>query len=401
MEQISDTQATVYFSMNPPATGQTDYGVTNALGTVHGPETSYLSQHIQTLRNLQEGTTYFFKVSGTTQEGAFAESSVLSFTTTTVSGVPDPQEGDTTPPQTQILSPSSGTTVAEAQPIDVVTDADDNVEVEKVDVFVNDALQVTFVGNGPYSFEWQVDTPAGAQNRIRAQAQDTSGNVSSSEVVVETVQVTDPAPAPQVLEITDVRVEQISDTQATVYFSMNPPATGQTDYGVTNVLGTVHGPETSYLSQHIQTLRNLQDGTTYFFKVSGTTQEGAFAESSVMSFTTTSSVPAPDLTPPTVDIVQPGTSVFSNSTVPIVVETNDNEGVDRVDLRINGTLVSSFSGSGTHRYDWRLRGGFGETDEISVVATDLSGNEASDLLRVTRIRNKQTNLRQSDQTGAR
>jgi hypothetical protein len=93
--------------------------------------------------------------------------------------------------------------------------------------------------------------------------------------------------------------------------------------------------------------------------------------------------------------------VFSNTTVPIVVETNDKEGVDRVYLRINGTLVSSFSGSGTHRYDWRLRGRFGKNHEISVTATDLSGNEASDLLRVTRIRNKQTNLRSSDQTGAR
>jgi hypothetical protein len=107
----------------------------------------------------------------------------------------------------------------------------------------------------------------------------------------------DPDPDPQALEISDVSVEPVSDTTVDVSFSMNPSATGQTDYGTSESLGTVHGPETNHLSFHRQRIENLTPGTTYFFKISGTTAQGAFAESDLMSFTTASSEPTPEPEP--------------------------------------------------------------------------------------------------------
>ena len=404
VEQVSNTEVRVHFSMNPPATGQTDYGTTEALGTVHGPETQFLSQHIQTIGNLQEGATYFFKVSGTTAEGAFAESSIMFLTTGSSEPVPDPQAADTIAPDAQIVDPSDGESVLQSDTVDITVNASDNDKLEKVEVFINENPRVTFVGDGPYTFGWNVDTNVGSQNRIRAQATDASGNVSSSEVVVTTVDTQEPTPDPQALEISEIWVEQVSNTKAKVYFSMNPPATGQTDYGTTEALGTVHGPETQFLSQHIQTIGNLQEGTTYFFQVSGNTEEGAYAVSNIVSFSTASSQPAPDpvdSTPPTVEIIEPGFIVTRNSTVTIVVEAQDNVGVQGVDLYINGIRETTFSGSGTHSYDWTIKGKVGQTDEILAIATDLSGNEASDLLRVKNRTAKKGQTEIIEESGAR
>ena len=404
VEQVSNTEVRVHFSMNPPATGQTDYGTTEMLGTVHGPETRFLSQHIQTIGNLQEGATYFFKVSGTTAEGAFAESSIMFLTTGSSEPVPDPQAIDTIAPDAQIVDPSDGESVLQSDTVDITVNASDNDKLEKVEVFINENPRVTFVGDGPYMFGWNVDTNVGSQNRIRAQATDASGNVSSSEVVVTTVDTQEPTPDPQALEISEIWVEQVSNTKAKVYFSMNPPATGQTDYGTTEALGTVHGPETQFLSQHIQTIGNLQEGTTYFFQVSGNTEEGAYAVSNIMSFSTGSSQPAPDpvdSTPPTVEIIEPGFIVTRNSTVTIVVEAQDNVGVQGVDLYINGIRETTFSGSGTHSYDWTIKGKVGQTDEILAIATDLSGNEASDLLRVKNRTAKKGQTEIIEESGAR
>lgn len=98
----------------------------------------------------------------------------------------------------------------------------------------------------------------------------------------------DPDPAPG-LVISDIGAANVTSTCAHIIFSMDPPATGQTNWGLTDAVENIHGPETRFLAFHRQQISgcNLQPNTQYFYKVSGCTADGMCAESEVKSFTTT------------------------------------------------------------------------------------------------------------------
>jgi hypothetical protein len=100
---------------------------------------------------------------------------------------------------------------------------------------------------------------------------------------------TDPLP----LKIDRVSATVTSDTSVQVEFFMDPAATGQTDYGPTQTLGSVHGPETDLLTYHRQSISGLEPGTTYWFKVSGCTVADLCDESDLLSFTTSGGVSLP------------------------------------------------------------------------------------------------------------
>lgn len=97
---ITQTGATITWSLSANATGVVDYGLTSAYGQSTTPETSFnYSTHSQTLSNLTPNTLYHYRVRSTSQAGSSVTSPDASFTTTgSITPPPPPPLGDTTAP---------------------------------------------------------------------------------------------------------------------------------------------------------------------------------------------------------------------------------------------------------------------------------------------------------------
>lgn len=173
--------------------------------------------------------------------------------------------------------------------------------------------------------------------------QDTEGTAS-----IETE--TEGAPDAQ---ITSQSVNSITDTSARVRWDLSDGATGYIEYGTTDTYGSETTRENRYLTTHIQTISNLNPGTTYHYRINGVTSSGEIIRSADRTFTTTGA-PAEDAsgedTPPgTVyeDAEDGNTNGWSNYTgTPGTVQSVYDSAL--------GSRVIEFTGSGTQT-GYRLR----------------------------------------------
>ena len=90
-----------------------------------------------------------------------------------------------------------------------------------------------------------------------------------------------PPPPPPVGELvfSNIATSEITGTSAVVSWNVAPAATGQIEYGITTAYGSLSALETSELAFHSQRLSGLAPGTTYHFRIKGTTAGGASAVS--------------------------------------------------------------------------------------------------------------------------
>jgi hypothetical protein len=98
--------------------------------------------------------------------------------------------------------------------------------------------------------------------------------------------------------ITAVTVSNITTTQATISWTLSEYATGQVEYGTTVSYGFTSTLEASfdYLA-HVQTIKNLDPGVLYHFRVLSQDASGNLAMSADGTFTTLSAGPTPTPTP--------------------------------------------------------------------------------------------------------
>jgi hypothetical protein len=109
--------------------------------------------------------------------------------------------------------------------------------------------------------------------------------------------------------ISAVSASDLTQTTATVSWTLNQPATGEVEYGTTTFYGNRTTKELSFnYSAHVQHLSGLTAGTVYHFRVRSTNQAGAESVSGDHTFTTAGGVPTqPDggyhAPPPTSSLV--------------------------------------------------------------------------------------------------
>jgi hypothetical protein len=79
-----------------------------------------------------------------------------------------------------------------------------------------------------------------------------------------------------------------------VRWTVDEPATGQTEYGTTPTPDTtwkVHGPELTFRLDHAQNIGGVRDpllaGTQYYYRVSGITADGKTYQSEIRRVSTT------------------------------------------------------------------------------------------------------------------
>jgi hypothetical protein len=104
------------------------------------------------------------------------------------------------------------------------------------------------------------------------------------------------------LIISGISVSAVTQTGATISWSVSQYATGQVEYGLTTSYGGFTAKESSFnYNHHVQTISGLAPGTIYHFAAMSTDQAGASAVSPDAMFTTLpngSPSPTPIPTPP-------------------------------------------------------------------------------------------------------
>ena len=98
--------------------------------------------------------------------------------------------------------------------------------------------------------------------------------------------------------ISAVTASAISQTGARISWSLNEPATGQVEYGITSAYGSVTTAESSFkYSAHVQQVSGLVAGTQYHYRVTSRDSAGLRAVSPDATFTTLASTSPPTATP--------------------------------------------------------------------------------------------------------
>ncbi len=88
---------------------------------------------------------------------------------------------DTEAPVVEITSPTLGTMVGAT--VDIVAEAEDNEEVEKVEFFIDDSLEYT-TPTQPYLYPWVTDSlPDSTYHTIFVKAYDPSDNEGFSDTI--------------------------------------------------------------------------------------------------------------------------------------------------------------------------------------------------------------------------
>lgn len=96
---------------------------------------------------------------------------------------PTPATPDLEPPTVNITDPVNGSRVRKNTTITIQANAFDNIQVSKVEFFVNNQLLCTDVSGG-YSCNWSIPKWPGVYYDLKAKAYDPSGNSSSHVVTV-------------------------------------------------------------------------------------------------------------------------------------------------------------------------------------------------------------------------
>ncbi|MCX6008960.1 MAG: redoxin domain-containing protein, partial [Chloroflexi bacterium] len=127
--------------------------------------------------------------------------------------------------------------------------------------------------------------------------------------------------------ISGVKVFNITDSNATISWVTDKPATSQVEYGTTDAYGSTTPPDDELTTSHGVALTGLKPNTTYYFKVKSKDAGGNEVMSEGRTFTTLSAAAAaveigaevgkraPDFTLPTLDGKEVSLSQFRGKTV--------------------------------------------------------------------------------------
>jgi hypothetical protein len=114
---ITTTSARVSWTLDEPATGQVEYGLTSAYGQATTRESSFdYTTHVQPLVSLQPGRTYHLRAISSDRAGNQAVSTDVTFTTLAASATPTPVPTPSPTPTPRPTSTPAPTPVPTPQP---------------------------------------------------------------------------------------------------------------------------------------------------------------------------------------------------------------------------------------------------------------------------------------------
>lgn len=264
----SSTIATITWTTDKPASSLVDFGVTNTYGITQGNAGELVQSHTVTLIGLTPNTAYFFRVKSIDENGnqGMDNNSGRSYTFTTAS-IQNP--GDTALPAIT-FNPATGITniTSTTALISWTTDKPSTSDVGySLDAsFAQEQGAFNLTTNHQVSL---IDLAPSTLYHFQIKSQDENGNLginsnSSAGYTFTTLAGADRIPP----VITNVKVDAIAGTLATVSWNTNENASSLVEYGtdVKNLSSTA-GNYTEMVTAHSVAVSNLLPLTTYYFRV--------------------------------------------------------------------------------------------------------------------------------------
>jgi hypothetical protein len=276
---------------------------------------------------------------------------------------PPPTDG--TPPSANIASPSGGSIVSNLATITV--SATDNVGVTKVECYINDALLGTSTTG---IFSWNTTAYPNGSYMLQAKAYDAAGNVGTSapqsvsvqnavaDVTAPSVSITAPVSGSAVSSIVSVNVNATDNVGVTrVEWYLNSTLAGTSPAGSAafswNTTTCPNGPCT--------------------LQAKAFDAAGNVGASTMLNITVQN--PIADANPPATKITSPTNgSALAGKSTKVYVTANDNVGVTKVDLMIDGKFYST-STSATPVFSWNTSKLSRGQHSLQSVAYDAAGNK--------------------------
>jgi fibronectin type 3 domain-containing protein len=203
-------------------------------------------------------------------------------------------------------------------------------------------------------------------------AVDAAGNVSpdSSPVSVTTPPADTTPPV-----ISAVSSGTPTQTDVSVTWTTDEPATTQIVYGPTTTYGSSTVLNSALVTSHSQTITGLSPSTVYHYQVKSADASGNLAVSGDATFTTAD--PAPDTTRPSVSISAPANNATVSGSVNVTASASDNVGVVGVQFLLDGVNLGAEDTAAPYATTWDTTRVVDGSHTISAVARDAAGNTAT------------------------
>jgi hypothetical protein len=270
-QSVTETTADVLWDTDIASTSFVDYGTTVSYGSTASVGGTTFN-HSVPLSGLTAGTLYHFRVRSTGTGTPEATSGDFTFTTL-----------DTTPPVLSNIQAVDVTGTGARITWDTNEDADSRVDYGISEPYSNFVFNATLTN--AHSMTLTGLTPSTIY-RYRVTSRDASSNSSTS--VEFTFQTLDTVPP----TISNISVDNITQTSARVNWSTNELADSRVDYGTAVAYGSV-ATNATLVANHQITLNGLAAGTLYHFTVNSKDAAGNSSTSTDQTFTT-----ATDTSPP-------------------------------------------------------------------------------------------------------
>lgn len=307
------------------------------------------NQTSATVSGLDPAHAYYFAVTAYNASGESTYSNVVS--------VPE-----LTPPTTDISYPVNGTSASGT--VTVTANASDNVGVTSVEFYVNGVLQGTDTST-PYTFSWNTSALAAGSYALTTKAYDAAGNIGQSATV--TVNVVNDTTPPTVVVTSPAAGSSLSGT-------VSLTASASDNVGVSKVEFYANG---TLLSASNVTPYGYSWNTSLVANGSYTLTAKAYDAAGNVGQSTSVSVtvnnPVVDTTPPTVSMTSPASSATVSGTVAVIATATDNVRVTKVEFYLNGSLVSTATGS-PYSFSWNTASMANGSYTLSAKAYDAASN---------------------------
>jgi hypothetical protein len=116
----------------------------------------------------------------------------------------------------------------------------------------------------------------------------------------------------RLLEVSDIGILKVAGTSATISWATDAPATGQIEYGLSDLYGSLTGIDNNFAFDHSIELKQLKPNATYHYRVHSLDQSGNEGVSTDQEFKTTGS---PDSTAPTISNINITNVTHDSATV--------------------------------------------------------------------------------------
>ena len=277
---------------------------------------------------------------------------------------------DTTPPSGAIIYPASGTRVS--GDINITVHATDNSgNMGRVEFFI-DGTSVNVDMNEPFEYSWDTTEETEDEDHvISITLEDPSGNSAVLNPITVFVDNHDNDDTPPVVTITAPTAgQQVSGIVTISAFAEDDQGIGIIEIFINGERECIDlSPPNLYDECEWDT--EMEDDDQYY--IIGVTVHDTTGNTATATPITVY-VDNIDNEPPTGQIITPWPGQVVSDTVIIEISATDNEGIESVEISIDGNVLSTVSES-PYQYEWDTGTATEDQDHvISALITDLSNN---------------------------